>query len=298
MKPVTVGFDGSDESKHAVDFAVREAQLRRVPLRIVHSILTPMAGGRHFAGSGWRPRDAIPAEVFEMIDGIVEHARQQDSRLEVQGEVIDSMTVSGTMIEQSREADLVVLGSRGHGGFRELLLGSTSAQVSSHAHCPVVITRRPPEDNPPPYEQIVVGVDDSPLSQDALRFAFAEAQLTGADLVAVRAWQFDVPAVEVGAMAFTFDRKLVEEETEASLGQALAGWRQDYPGVTVIPTLRYGDPRHALLEAGKRARMMVLASRGRGEFARLILGSTSHAVLQHAQVPVAIISPRAYEDGL
>lgn len=291
---VAVGFDGSDESRYAVQFAATEAQLRKEPLQIVYSALTPLSGGRQYAGTGWQPRDAIPAEVWEMMDEVADYARGLASGVEVRADVVDSMTVAGTLIEQSRDSSLIVLGRRGRGGFAGLLLGSTSAQVATHAYCPVVITRQAPDTDPAPYEQIVVGVDDSPLSQAALRFGFEEARLYGADLVAVRAWQFEVPAIEIGAVAYAFDYKQAEEETEASLGQVLAGWRDQYPDVTVIPTVRYSDARQALLDASERARMVVVASRGRGGFARLILGSTSHAVLQHATVPVAVVSPHAY----
>ena len=264
---ITVGFDGSDESRYAATFAANEARLRKTSLRIMYSALTPLSGGRYYAASGWQPQDAIPAAAWDMVEEAAETIRNRVPDVDVNATVVESMTVAGSLIDQSRRSELLVLGRRGRGGFTGLLLGSTSAQVTSHAHCPVVVTRHAPDTDPAPYEQIVVGVDDSPLSQSALRFAFEEAQWYGADLVAVHAWQFEIPAIEIGAVAYTFDHKQAEDEARARLGQVLAGWREQYPDVTVIPTLRYGDPRQPLLDISERARMVVVASRGRGGFA-------------------------------
>jgi nucleotide-binding universal stress UspA family protein len=268
--PVAVGYDGSDESRYAVEFAAREARLRDCALHIVYASLIPLAGGRHFAGATWYEGNTVQQGISEMVDDIV----------------TATVELSPGM----------VLGSRGRGGFTGLLLGSTSSQVSSHAHCPTVITRRPAEGDGPPLGQVVVGVDDSPLSQAALRFGFESARLREVDLVAVRVWQYEIPSIEVGAMPMAFDQKQTEEQEKANLAEALAGWRQEFPEVTVMPKLLHGDTRQQLLEAAENAALLVVAPRGRGGFARLILGSTSHAVLQHAKVPVAVVGPQVYDD--
>jgi nucleotide-binding universal stress UspA family protein len=294
--PVAVGYDGSDESRYAVEFAAREARLRDCALHIVYASLIPLAGGRHFAGATWYEGNTVQQGISEMVDDIVTATTELSPGLEVHAEVVDSMTVAGTMIEKSRESAVMVLGSRGRGGFTGLLLGSTSSQVSSHAHCPTVITRRPAEGDGPPLGQVVVGVDDSPLSQAALRFGFESAQLREVDLVAVRVWQYEIPSIEVGAMPIAFDQKQTEQQEKANLAEALAGWRQEFPDVTVMPKLLHGDTRQRLLEAAENAALLVVAPRGRGGFARLVLGSTSHAVLQHAKVPVAVVGPQVYDD--
>ncbi|GAA4921268.1 nucleotide-binding universal stress UspA family protein [Stackebrandtia albiflava] len=295
--PVTVGYDGSDESRFAVRFAAGEARLRECPLHIVYASPIPLAGGRHFSGATWYESGTVREAIQEMMDEIVEVTSRETSGVDVRGEVVDSMTTGGTMIERSRESSVVVLGSRGRGGFTGLLLGSTSAQVAAHAHCPVVITRRPPEQDTPQAGRVVVGVDDSPLSQAALRFGFESAALRDADLVAVRVWQYEIPTIDAAAVPIAFDQEYTEEREKANLSEALAGWRQEYPQVTVIPTLVNGDPRRRLLEAAQGAAVLVVASRGRGGFASLVLGSTSHAVVQHAEVPVAVVSPHVYESA-
>ena len=290
---VSVGFDGSAESRYAVKVAAVEARLRKTTLQIVYSALMPYprSGPQPIADRGPTLDDQVMAD---MLGDIAEYARGEVGDIEVRADVIDSMTVAGTLIEQSRDADLLVVGRRGRGGFRGLLLGSTSSQVVKHSRCPVIVTgKRATASQARPHGRIVVGVDDTPLSQAALRFGFTEARLHGADLMAVRAWQFEVPMVEVGAVAYRFDYRRAEEEAEASLGQVLAGWREDFPDVTVIPALRYGDARAALLDASEGARMVVVASRGRGGLAGMLLGSTSHTVLHHAEVPVAVVNPRA-----
>jgi nucleotide-binding universal stress UspA family protein len=140
MSGVTVGIDGSDHSIRALEWAAKEAAVRHAPLTVLTVHLVPK--------SGWTGRPiTLPPDQED-----VEKERQaaEEMTLKVTSQLGDaqpaSVTVRGVigfpsqeLIEASREADLVVVGSRGAGGFARLAAGSVSSQVVRHAHCPVVV---------------------------------------------------------------------------------------------------------------------------------------------------------------
>jgi nucleotide-binding universal stress UspA family protein len=144
---IIVGIDGSHNSQHALDVAIAEAALRHAPLTViaVHQVMAGYSGhGVAFPGDDAladKAREAAQAEV----DGVL--ANVGDSRP-------SSVTVRGVsglpaeaILDAAKDADLIVLGSRGAGGFSRLLMGSVSSQVTHHAHVPVLIV--PPTDRKP-----------------------------------------------------------------------------------------------------------------------------------------------------
>ena len=175
----------------------------------------------------------------------------------------------------------LVVGSRGRGGVAGMLLGSVSWQVAAHAHCPVVVVRghwRPAGGyNPGP---VVVGTDGSATSDAALGFAFEEAALRDAPLLAVSALA-DAPGSLGG------DLKLQED-----VEQAITRHEKEHPEVTVLRQVAQGGARTALLAAAHDAQLLVVGSRGRGGINGMLLGSVSQAVLHHAPCPVAVVHPR------
>lgn len=182
---------------------------------------------------------------------------------------------------------MVVLGSRGLGGFSGMLIGSVAVQVSSHAHCPVVVV--PPEVLPttPAKRKVVVGVDGSKLSAKALDFAFEQAELIGARVVAVHTWNNLFSTY--GQDALVFDDEQLRETSEALVAESLAGLRADHPDIEVDVELVTGKAARAILHLADGADLVVVGSRGRGGFTGLLLGSTSQQVLHHAHCPVAVI---------
>ena len=135
---------------------------------------------------------------------------------------------------------------------------------------------------------VVVGVDGSPVSERALAFAFDEAALRGAPLVAVHTWLDLVADPVVGLLT---DWAAVEAEEQVVLGERLAGWARKHPDVPVRRVVRRDGPTHALLTEAEGAQLVVVGSRGRGGFAGLLLGSVSHAVLHRSPCPVAVVRP-------
>jgi len=186
---------------------------------------------------------------------------------------------------------MVVVGSAGRGALGDLLAGSTTAALAAHTRCAVAVIRGRDRSAADVEEPVVVGVDGSPVSEPALGLAFEEASLRGAPLVAVHAW-LDADAVHVLAGAPSFvDREPQGDAETRVLAESLAGWQEKYPEVTVRRVLEQDRPRHQLLDWSTRAQLIVVGSRGRGGFRGLMLGSTSHALVQHADCPVLVTRP-------
>jgi len=191
------------------------------------------------------------------------------------------------LIQASDDAVLTVVGSRGLGGFRGLLLGSVGVNVASNAHGPVVVLRK---DAPADAKTIVVGVDGSDLSDQAVDFAFDMASRHGWTLRAIHAWE--VPSYDVLAAPMGLPPSSIDDFGEVAarvLAEALAEHRERYPDVPVEVRVVRGTPARSILDNAKDAAMIAVGSRGRGEFMGAMLGSVGQGVLFKAKVPVAVI---------
>lgn len=141
-----VPVDGSTGSAAAITFGVEEARRRHAALRILHVWHAPtlLGGGRWILPPEIEAR--IGGSVDELVDAAAAQARALDSELEITAEAIQGAVIP-TITSASAEADIVIVGSRGHGGFAELVLGSVSQGVAQHARCPVTIVRAPHDDD-------------------------------------------------------------------------------------------------------------------------------------------------------
>ncbi|NGO69812.1 universal stress protein [Streptomyces boncukensis] len=286
---VVAGVDGSEASQDAVESAAREAVARGGGLHLVHAV----HGGR--TGHSGRPGHGAPQETDEtalaaahqLLDAAVERAERAEPAVEIRQEVVPG-TAASVLTTTSHGAELVVVGTRGTGGFSGLLIGSVAVHLAAHAECPVLVTRgRQPAAGP-----VLLAVDGSQAGDRAVGFAFEEASLRGTDLVALHAWNSWAAPVVGGpgiAMPFAYDIEALRGEAETLLSGALAGWRERYPDVTVHPRVVQEYTREALIEASEEAQLLVVGARGRGGFAGLLLGSVSQALLHHAHCPVAVV---------
>jgi nucleotide-binding universal stress UspA family protein len=182
---------------------------------------------------------------------------------------------------------VVVLGSRGRHGFSGLRLGSTSLHVAMHAPCAVVVIRTAGEDALPGASagRVVVGTDNSPGSQRALDLAFEEAGSRGIGLTAVLASagpEFDTSA------APPHEWEAAAQEEKGVLAGILADYRSQHPAVEVVEKAVWGDPATVLIDESRGAELVIVGSHGRGGFGGMLLGSVSHALLQHAHCPVGV----------
>jgi nucleotide-binding universal stress UspA family protein len=285
--PVLAGIDYSPDSMAAVELAAWEAKRRRLPLRLVHALSPPPAFGLGY-GSGWmhtvmvRDCERMLAEATAQVQH--RHPGLELSHLAVTG------SPAAALVTGSELASLVVVGARGAGGFPDLLAGSVSGQVATHAHAPVIVVRRSGAEDVPPAGPVVVGVDGSAASTDAVAFAFEEADARRTNLVAVYAW--DVPPQHnLGPITRRhYDPLEAQDEAERVLAEAVCGWTDKYPDVAVsrlaIHTL---TPAAVLREAAAGAALIVVGSRGHGGFAGLLLGSVSRALVSHASSSVAVV---------
>ncbi len=286
---VVVGVDGSAGSTAAVQWAAKLAASRTLELKIVHGLQIASlyyGGGLPGAGAG-ALFDAIQAEGERVLAEAGRLALSIDENLVVTTEMPNEPPVP-LLIEQSRHARLVVLGRTGAGGFTEMLVGGTAATVVSHGHCPVAIVRGREAATTGP---VVVGVDGSSNSDQAIALAFEEASLRSAPLVALHAWN-DVTYEDThGTARIVTQPETLKEGEERLLSERLAGWQEKYPDVVVRRELQRERPRQALLEASKTAQLVVVGSRGWGGFTGMLLGSTSQALVQHADCPVLVVRP-------
>ncbi|MGW1589830.1 universal stress protein [Streptomyces sp. NPDC002386] len=286
-KPVVVGVDGSPSSLDAVEVAAREAGLRGAELRLVHAFGWPAV---HLPPGGppWNP---AAAGAREMVDGTLvqaeRRAREAVPELAVTREVAAGEPLMVLEIE-SHTASLVVVGSRGLGGFGGLLLGSTGVHLSAHGRCPVLVVRgRPDPDGP-----VLLASDGSPAGEAAGGLAFDEASLRGADLVALRVWNTwsdDAGGEPAHPLDVVTDAGRLQALEERLLEESLRPWRERRPEVRVERRVVRSRVRPALIEASGGAQLLVAGARGRGGFTGLLLGSVSQALLHHAHCPVAVV---------
>ncbi|RKT87967.1 Nucleotide-binding universal stress protein, UspA family [Saccharopolyspora antimicrobica] len=259
-RSVVVGVDGSPPSVRAALWAGAEAVRTGLPLHLLQV-------------------DGAPAG--HTIDELTGKCRKAIPELVVTGEVTAGHPAQ-ELVRRSAEAQLVVVGSHGHGAFREALLGSTSTSLAAHARCPVVVVRGEPRTAGP----VVVGVDDSPGSHAALQHAFDHAAHRRTELIAVQA----LPDAHFSADVYPApDPREIRTRADLHLAEQLAGWCADYPDVPVHRDVANQHPVTALCHAAESAQLLVVGHRGRGGFAGLLLGSVAHGVLHHAPCPVAVV---------
>lgn len=284
--PVVVGYDGSQASAAAVEWATAEAVRERAPLRIAEVFEVVVA-------SRPSPGKVVPLAALRTVrerglEALAESIRLQYPHLAVETVLLEG-SPAAALVEETAQAQMLVLGSRGLGGFAGMLIGSVAVQVSTHAQCPIVVV--PPDTLLTLHAQpmVVVGVDGSKLSAKAIDFAFEQAELIGARLVAVHAWTSPLSTYANGQGELVFDNEQVRKTSEVLVAESLAGPRADHPDIQVDVELISGKAARAILHLAGGADLVVLGSRGRGGFTGLLLGSTSQQVLHHAHCPVAII---------
>lgn len=282
---VVVGVDGSASSLAAVEAAAAEARLREATLKVVHAFVWP-ALHVPLGPSPLGPDDGgLRNEVETMVAQAVERARTVAPGIDVTSSVVSGEPLA-TLEVQSRSAELVVVGSRGLGGFVGLLVGSTAVHLAAHGRCPVMVVREEPRTDGP----VVLGVDGSLSAEAATDFAFAEADLRKAPLLALHAWtpwNAPLPAPDEGPYAAAPGALAQDEERLVS--EAIAGHRERFPDVPVTTEAVRGPTRETLIEASRSARLLVVGARGRGGFTGLLLGSVSQAMLHHAHCPVVVV---------
>lgn len=261
---VVAGLDDSAGGYLAVEQGAREAAWRGWPMRILHVQDAPLRPAH---------RDALRTAGAELLTDGADRARATDPKLRVTTDLRVG-SAAGELITASYGAGLVVVGTRGRGGFAELTTGSVAHHVAAHAQSAVLVVRIPPR--PAGLEwiehPIIVGIDGSADSYNAFEFAIAEARLRGVSVEAVHAappeWSDRVDPLRSGPLA-EFDKECL--------------------GVPVRRRLVDQDPRRALVGLSAQAGAVVVAARGHGGFPGLNTGSVTQALIHQAHSPVFIV---------
>lgn len=291
---IVVGVDESVGSARAVDWAAAEAARRHGSLRLVHAAadLTPFGakgavyGVVNLAVERLDEHAAMAmGRATALLDRVAADVRRTHPSLAVTTRLVRD-NAAAALRQESEDAGLTVVGSRGAGRLTGVILGSVALTIASDNPAPVaVIHRHDPIDATGP---VVVGVDASPSSEGAIALAIEEAALRNTGLVAVHSWNDFVIDQEFPELPLTVDLDAIEQEEYALLSEQLAGWQDKYPDVQIQHNVVRRRPTHALLDASKGAQLLVVGSRGRGGFTGLLLGSTSHAVIAHGFCPVIV----------
>ncbi|MGW1055936.1 universal stress protein [Streptomyces sp. NPDC001118] len=296
-RAITVGLDGSPESRAAAEWAAREAELRGLPVKLVHvwdpapapTVHAPFLGAETY--QHWTER--IPRESAEGL------------RLRHPGAEVSTEQLSGSPAEAladvAKDAELLVLGSRGLGGIAGFLIGSVGLAVVAHAERPVVLVRageQPADENEMDVagvpsattssRPVVLGLDLGSPDETLIRFALDAAARRNAPLRVVHGWN-PTPYYAYGIAPDPGVQQMLADSDADALTEVLAPWRQKFPDVRVVAESRFGSPSHLLIDASREASLVVVGRRMRQSSAGARIGPVTHAVLHHATAPVAVV---------
>ncbi|MDT0566168.1 universal stress protein [Streptomyces sp. DSM 3412] len=289
-RPVLAGVDGSEHSLAAVGWAAREAVLRGVPLRLVQA-------------SPSLPDKVVPDLAAETLHRVGERVLQRATTdlgvrcpdLKVLGEQT-AEAPSAALLAAARDAALLVVGTRGSGGFDGLAVGSVALRTAAAAACPVVLVPPRPVGG---FEagkgaarpaQVVVGFDSHRPVGEVADFAFTAAETRKAQLHAVQAWALPAESVSPQRLFVTEeDRATWEDQEVLRAADGLRPWRDRYPGVTVRTDVVLLHPAQALLNAAHGTDLLVVGRRSDPQAVEGRLGPVTHAVLHHTRCPVAVV---------
>jgi nucleotide-binding universal stress UspA family protein len=284
---VIVGVDGSEADQPALAWASAEASRRPGgELLIVHA-----QGAIDGGAVSESPIGSLPFERQEFAEGLLSRSvrwvGQASPALPVRSLTRREKTAE-LLLEQSEEAALLVLGTHGDNRFVGALLGSVSQKLAAHASCPVVVLPAGASDIGDLHTDVVVGVSASPGGRAALRFAFAEAQLRGAELIAVRCWR-ESPLAAAGGVSLPPVQNLLHDGEKAILDNCLAQIEPDFPDVKVQAHVADEASDRALIDWSAQAALLVVGCRHEDGHRLSRLGPTGSWLLHNSKAPIAVV---------
>ena len=283
MKTIVVGVDGSASSIQALRWAIEEARLHSADVRVVHAWSRPVSHSMLDTVSPVELGIDFEAEAAETLKRSIAEGTRDATQVKIRSELVHARSAAA-LIRAAQNADLLVVGSHGLGGFAGLLLGSVSRQCAHHSPSPIAIVR--PKHRPEPTGRIVVGVDGSENASRAVDWAAAEAKARGCRVHLVHSWTYpalsmplsaleDLPPIDVEAAA----KEVLTERTRQLVAE----------GVEVDGEVSNELASQSLIQASSDADLLVVGARGTGGFKGLLLGSVSDQCAHHAHCPVVIV---------
>lgn len=298
---VVVGVDGSGPSHAAIARGAWEARRRGGRLLLVQGRLS---GAGSAPGPEGKDDNEQVVAAEELLCETTVWVRDAYPDLIVSAKAV-AASGGRALVEESESAALIVVGSRGAGGFPGVTLGSVADQVVTHARCPVVVVRNDPGPAVGPEERsVIVGIDGSHRSRDALAFAFDQAQARGLPLSVVYVWS--VPEMASRQAGAIWSRNLttaaaqMRQAAEDVLIREVTPWYDRFPQVTVRVRAIHGDePAYVLLDLAEHpgTELVVVAARGQRGIDGMLLGSVSRTLATHSPCSVAVTHPRNPADG-
>jgi nucleotide-binding universal stress UspA family protein len=287
MGHIVVGVDESAGAAAALRWAVRESDARDWSLTAVlawNFVDQHYATGEKRFDPSYSETDALAA-----LNAIVVGAVGTRRAATIEPRVVLDLAASA-LLDVSEGADVLVVGARGLGGFRGLLLGSVSQQCLHHATCPVAIVREGQHDFGVPIARIVVGIDGSETAFQAFQWAVDAGRLHQASVEVVHAWGFFLGVGEPFG-AVMFDTAPLADAARRTLDAVVESVDTSGLPAPVTRTLSSESAAASILHAADGADLVVVGSRGLGGFKGLVLGSVSHHVAHHAMCPVVVVPP-------
>ena len=286
--PVVVGLD-LDTAMAAVDWAAAEARRRHRPLLLLAAADAPLVD-LWTAERAVVLDEAVTQYTHDHVARVTERLHTVYPDLAVTSEILPR-PAAAALVDSSATADLLVVGTHSRGRFARFFVGSVSSKVVAHASCPVVVVPGGGEQSADrgrapelPPSRVVVGVAPSAVAQHVLAFGFDFADRHGLPLLAVMAARPDLLTTPEGVYA-----TMLHDDMAPWLGEALAGWREKYPDVTITEDVVVDHVAPVLTDRAGPADLLVIGKHSRPAALDAVLGSVSQGVLHHARGPVAVV---------
>jgi nucleotide-binding universal stress UspA family protein len=277
-KPIVVGINGSARSEAALTWALHRASHHKMPVIAVYAV------DDRWISPEFQYQEAVREAGMELLQKAKESAEAQAPGVDVEVQLRHG-SAGAALREASTSASMLVVGAHDRHWLDGGPLTDRALQVVSASESPVAVIPPTPD---PGRHGVVVGVDGSEESLQAVSVAAAEADRAGDELTVVLAIRSPVKWVETRLPNHKLAETIVEED-KVVLAESVAGLRDRYPDLVIHQRLETDtEPAKALVNAAREARLLVIGSRGRGAFSRLVLGSTAHAVLLNVPCPTIV----------
>ncbi|HEY3560598.1 MAG TPA: universal stress protein [Kribbella sp.] len=283
VKPVIhVGVDGSWRDTGALEWALQESLLRQEPLQAVHVIDEQV---RHVPG--WDP-EIVDDAAMALVNDVQKYLDESPVRLDNEADLMIGPPAR-TLTEVAAGSRMLVVGRRGVGTFKRLLIGSTSEAVVAQTTVPVVVV---PEHWKPPDHvgPVLVALDDAEDNAALMEFANAAAAERKLPVRILHVW--DLPAeFSWDAMNTAGVSAEWSENAQRHFENVAAEWQAKYPDATLQVDVRRGHVVDGVVHAAEQtdAQLLVVGTRHHSRLALLLLGSVTRGVLHHATCPLAVV---------